>query len=129
MDAVTYRDRQNDRHDDHDRGKDVEHHAEREQEQVQQDQEGQPVVDVLLNENEQSFRHLGVDQVVGRCERHAEDDQDAADQHHRIAHDPRQLPQADLANNQHFDDEHVNRGHRGGFGHREIPAIDSAEHD
>ena len=87
VDAVTDRNRQYDRHDDDQCRENIEHHAQNQQEQVEQYQEGQLFIDMLLHEFEHAGRNLGIDHVVGRGQRHANNDQDPADQHHRLAHD------------------------------------------
>ena len=74
-------------------------------------------------------RNLGVEQIVGGGQRHAQHDQDRADQHHGFAHDLGQLGKGDLAVDEHLDDEHVDRRHGGSLGHGEIAAVDAAEHD
>src|SRR5690606_14661813 len=85
-------DRQQQGREHHDGGKDVHHGADDQQDEVEQQQELQLAVDIVAHPVEQQHRYLSVDQQVGETHGHAENDQDAADQHAGFAQDRQQLP-------------------------------------
>jgi len=57
------------------------------------------------------------------------DDENSAHQHHGLAHDSGKLDESHVTEDDHLDDEHVDRRNRGGLGHGEEAGVDAAEHD
>ena len=82
---------------------------------VEQDQESPSAIHMLTNQFKELDRDIREDQVIGRGHGDPQDDQDGAHQDHGLPHHRGQFPKGDLATNQHFHDQHVDRGHSGGF--------------
>src|SRR5690606_28142955 len=96
VDPVLERDGHDQRDDENDRREYVEYRAEDQQEHEQREQERIASRDILARELEQPLRDSRIDEIVGRCKRHAENDQYRTDEHHRFPNDARHLPPRNL---------------------------------
>ena len=89
-DSEGVRDPEQERHDDHDRGEDVHHRADDQQDDVDREEEHELRVDVRLRPCHELLRDLSGDHVVGQHLRCVDDDEDRADHRHRLAAHPPQ---------------------------------------
>src|SRR6056297_2927669 len=106
VDAEGQRNRNDQGGQNHQGGKDVQHHAGNQEKQVDQHQKDDLGVDQGGDPGQQLLRNLGINHGVGRGQGHAEDDQDRADQHHRLADDAGQSLERDFPTNEHQRDQH-----------------------
>ena len=89
VNPIPQRHRQDQRHHNHQRGKDIQQRAQQQQQDIEQDQEGNLALNVCLDQFKQLLRHTGIHQVIRESLRHRQNQQNTAHHDHGIAHDGR----------------------------------------
>ena len=129
IDAVSLGDGDDEGHHDHQSREDVEHTAQHQEEEVEDDEKPEPALNVRPRELEELRGHVGGDEVVGRGHGDPKYDEDAPHQDHAVAHHSRQVPQPDVPVDSHFHHQGIKSGHGRGFAYGEIAGVDAPQDD
>ena len=116
---------QDERDDDDQRRKHIDHTADRQQEEVEQNEEDESTADVAFYKGQQPVGHFGINEIIGVGHRRSEDDNNAPDQDHALAYYTRQLAWRDFAADAHFDHQDVKRAKGCGFADGDKPPVDT----
>ena len=84
---------------------------------------------MFLNHLKKSLRNFGVDQEISKRQRTTKDEYDATYHDHRVANDGWDFRQRNIAVNEYFDHDNVQRGQRGRLWYCENARVDASEHD
>ena len=129
IDPISHRNGENQRYDDDQRRKDVEHHPEHEKEEIEEDQKAQFGGYVGGDPLEEPHRHLLVNHVVRRREGNTQDNQDPTDQNHGIPHHTGQATKGNVPVDENLDDENIDDGYGRCFRDCKEPAVDPTKND
>ena len=129
IDAIALGDGHDQRHHQHQGREDIQHAADNQQKNVQQQQECVFAADIVLDDLKKPHGHFPVHQEVCGGHGGGEDDQDAAEEHHALHHDGRQPGKSDVPIDEDLHRQHIEGRYRRGLPRHKDAAVNPPQND